>query len=370
MNIAIDANIPGTADTFARHGKIQLIDGRHLQSAQLQDTQALIVRSVTVVNSELLNGTAVEFVGSATIGTDHLDIPWLESQGIRYASAPGCNADAAAQYTLAMILLACQRCGLALQDLHVGIVGHGNVGRGVLRLLTTIGVQQFSICDPPLADAGGSGYRSLEQVANCDIISIHAPLTATGKYPTWRMVNADFLDCTRNGALLVNAARGDIISGPAFLQWLRSGRGSAALDVYPGEPAIDPDLLEACIVATPHVAGYSLDGKVHGTLAVYRQFCHWLRQEPGQPDLLGDLPGFNFGPQDFNSLSGAVLTACPVERDDRDLRSLLALDRGVHAAFFDDLRKNYPPRRDFAGWKLPGGLPKELIPPLKSLGFR
>jgi len=179
MKIAVDENIPGASETFSLHGEVTHINGRSLRKAEIRDTDALIVRSVTNVNSDLLMDTAVRFVGSATIGVDHLDIPWLDQQGICWASAPGCNANAAAQYTLAMILLACRRTGIELSSSRIGIVGLGNVGSRLWHLLAEFGVKKFSLCDPPLAEAGVPGLCTFEQLQACNLVTFQrcAPRT-------------------------------------------------------------------------------------------------------------------------------------------------------------------------------------------------
>lgn len=369
MKIAVDENIPGVSETFALHADVTCVDGRLLRKADVRDVDALIIRSVTAVNSALLADTAVRFVGSATIGTDHLDIPWLERQGIRWTSAPGCNANAAAQYTLAMILLSCQRTGMELGSSRIGIVGLGNVGSRLRRLLAEIGVTQFSLCDPPLAEAGVPGLCAFEQVGECNLVSFHVPLIATGAYPTLGMINRQFLNSLPQGALLVNTSRGKVLDAEALQHWLAAGEGFAALDVFPHEPVEDDSLISLLSVATPHVAGYSLDGKWNGTLMVYRQFCDWLRVEERITRPLPCLDDLRLTRQQASSVEAAVLTACPVARDDRDLREALSPPRANGGKRFDNLRRNYPERRDFAGWKAPENLPESRARTLRALGF-
>jgi erythronate-4-phosphate dehydrogenase len=163
LHIIADANIPGLDETFGRHGEVQRLPGRSLHAALLARADVLLVRSVTRVDEELLRGSPVRFVGSATIGTDHLDTDWLDRQGITWAAAPGCNADAAAQYTLAMLLLACRRLGRDYRAQRVGIIGRGNVGTRLLQLLDILGVSALA-CDPPLAEQGQTGLVDLDQV--------------------------------------------------------------------------------------------------------------------------------------------------------------------------------------------------------------
>lgn len=369
MKILADRNIPGVDETFARHGEVSKVDGRRLRKEHLLEARALIVRSVTTVDSGLLENTAVEFVGTATIGTDHMDIPWLDQQGIRWASAPGCNADAAAQYTLAMMLLASKRLAFHLAGCRVGIVGHGNVGSRIHRMLRTCGVRDIRVCDPPLKQAGYPDLCTMEEISGCDVITFHVPLTLSGAHATMGLVDEGFLSRLQPGALLVNTSRGKVTAERSLRNWLISGRGHAALDVWPDEPNIDPGLLNATTVATPHVAGYSLDGKLRGTEMVYRQFCDWLETEPLNPGPLPSL-GFCFLPgKHCLTLEDAILTACPVERDDEQLRKLITINPENQSVFFDELRQEYPERRDFTGWQLPAETPEECARVLQALGF-
>jgi len=370
MKILIDQNIPGVAETFAHHGNVTKVAGRTLHRQQLLDVQALIVRSVTSVNAALLEGTAIRFVGTTTIGTDHLDLPWLEHHGIRWASAPGCNADAAAQYTLAMMLLAGQRLGFKLTERSVGIIGRGNVGSRVLRLLAAYGVTHIKVCDPPLADAGDSGLCAPEDIHDCEIITLHVPLSHSGRYATIGLVGETFLSHLKAGTLLINTSRGKVTDGQALHNWLTSGRGHAALDVWPDEPDVDIGLLGATTVATPHVAGYSLDGKLRGTRMVYHQFCDWLETSPVNQEPFSDLTADTQLVSPGLTLDGAILAACPVNRDDRQMRELANLSALDRPASFDALRRNYPERRDFSGWQVPPGAPPALARTLQDLGFK
>jgi erythronate-4-phosphate dehydrogenase len=369
MKIAVDENIPGVSETFSLHAEVTRVDGRLLRRADIRDMDALIVRSVTAVDSALLKGTSVRFVGSATIGTDHLDIPWLDQQGIRWANAPGCNANAAAEFTLAMILLSCRRTGMELASSRIGIVGLGNVGSRLWRLLTAFGLTQFYLCDPPLAETGVPGLCDFEQIRECNLVSFHVPLTVAGAHPTLGMANCQFLNSLPHGALLVNTSRGRVFDAEALNHWLAAGLGFAALDVFPREPVEDDSLIKLLSVATPHVAGYSLDGKWNGTLMVYREFCDWLQVGEHVSRPLPHLDDHRLTVQQASSVETAVLAACPVERDDRNIRETLTPAAASGGKLFDKLRRNYPERRDFAGWRVPENLPANRAATLRALGF-
>ena len=367
MRIVIDRNIPGVDTTFAQHGDIEVVDGRSLHRRQLINAQALITRSVTRVNAGLLEGTAVRFVGTATIGTDHLDTSWLEQRGITWASAPGCCSDAAAQYTLAMIWLACERLGRNPPDQSVGIIGSGNVGSRLLQLLAALGLSCLAN-DPPLAGSGTSGLVSLDEALSQDIVCLHVPLTLHGPHPTIRMIDPGRLAQMHDSALLVNTARGDVLDGAALLSQLRSGRLHAALDVWPGEPHVDPELVQATTLATPHVAGYSIDGTLNGTLMVYRAFCAWLNETPINPVdhdsevLEMDLRCVK------NPISSALKIACFVQIHDSAMRRLAGLAPSERAIMFDRLRREYPSRRDFRAWRI-HGVDKNTASTLNKLGL-
>ena len=230
MKIIVDQNIRAAGGTFGRNGELIVVDGRNIRASQLVDADALIIRTTTRVDRQLLKDSAVRFVGTTSAGTDHLDIDWLEQQGITWASAPGCNADSAAQYTLAMMWLACERQGLKLADQRVGIIGRGNVGSRVQRLLAGLGVETVAN-DPPLADRGEPGLVSLDEALTQDIVSLHVPLNRSGVHPTYRFIAAEQLARVSDQALLVNTARGGVVDGNALMLELGNDRIYAALDV-------------------------------------------------------------------------------------------------------------------------------------------
>jgi erythronate-4-phosphate dehydrogenase len=223
------------------------------------------------------------------------------------------------------------------------------VGSRVQKLLRTLGVETVAN-DPPLTEAGVSGLVSQAQALDCDIVCLHVPLTREGPYPTLGMIGPDQLEQMPRGALLVNTARGNVVDGPALLAGVESGRIHAALDCWPGEPDLDPRLVQRATVATPHVAGYSDDGKRNGTWMVYQAFRDWAglppadRQESGQQRLELDVSRADC------PLTAALEAACFVPRHDAEMRALAGSDSDTLAAGFDRLRKQYPFRRDFHGW--------------------
>lgn len=369
MRIVADENIPGLDATFGQFGDIFRIKGREISFGDVKQADVLLVRSVSRIDRQLLAGSSVRFVGSTTIGTDHMDTPFLQDSGIHWCHAPGCNADGAAQYTLAMILLAAKRIGLKMSDLTVGIVGLGNVGSLLHRLLTLLEVGNVIACDPPLVQAGRKGLVDMKTIAECNLISFHVPLTKTGHHATLHLGNTKLFSSLKPGTLVINSSRGAVLEATALSEWLRKGKGHAALDVWPDEPNIDARLLDRVTVATPHVAGYSLEGKLNGTRMIYKEFLDWQEIKPPP-----DIPPIAPPPEPLSieatlSAEAVILASCPVETDDATLRNCLPGRDRISATDFDALRTHYPVRRDFAGRKLPPDINQRLTETLKLLGF-
>jgi len=341
--------MPLLTETFGRHGELVRLAGRDICRADLRHSDVLLVRSVTRVDRDLLHDSGVRFVGSATIGIDHLDTAWLESNSIAWAHAPGCNADAAAQYTLAMMMLACERLNMDFNRQRIGIIGRGNVGRRIEHLLTALDIPVMA-CDPPLFERGEQNLVSMDEACSNSIISLHVPLTSTGKYPTIGLLDASRLDRLGAGTLLVNTSRGAVIEKYGLLAQLQASRLHAALDVWPDEPFIGEDLLEAVTVATPHVAGYSMQGKMAGTEMIYRAFCKVFALATDYlPDTSGKEVTLCFPPlSPANEVLGSSLeSSCPIARDDAALRAAPRRHSAAMRVQIDALRADYPERHEF-----------------------
>ncbi|HCL42231.1 MAG TPA: 4-phosphoerythronate dehydrogenase, partial [Pseudomonas sp.] len=259
MHIVADENIPLLDAFFAPLGRITRLPGRQISHQDLTDADALIVRSVTRVDPQLLAGTPVRFVGTCTIGTDHLDLPGLAAAGVTVASAPGCNARGVVEYVLSCLLTLSERTGLDWRTRRVGIVGVGEVGGRLAQTLTALGVECL-LCDPPRAARGEGGFAPLDQLlTECDVISCHVPLTRTGADATWHLLDAGRLVALRPGAWLINSSRGPVIDNHALKAVLAERADlQVALDVWEQEPQVDCALLQRCALGTPHIAGYSL----------------------------------------------------------------------------------------------------------------
>jgi erythronate-4-phosphate dehydrogenase len=354
MNIVADENIPAVAEAFGTLGAVTLVNGRAMSAAQVRDADLLLVRSVTRVDESLLAGSRVRFVGSATIGFDHVDREYLAARGIGFATAPGSNATSAAEYVVSALLVLSERQQRPLAGRTVGIIGCGNVGSRVRARLTALGMH-CHINDPPRAARGeADDYVDLATALACDVVTLHVPLTHGGAHPTFHLLDAPALDRLRPGAVLVNTARGAALDNVALDALLARRRDiDVVLDVWEGEPDIRLSLLERVALGTPHIAGYSLDGKLRGTAMIYTAVCEYLGQLPAW-DVGVVLPAL----QPLTIRGGERLpveavvrdavTGCyDIRADDARLRESAGLGPAARALYFDRLRKEYPVRREF-----------------------
>ncbi len=352
MKILADENIPYVREAFASLGGVSTVSGRAIAPEIVRDIELLLVRSITKVNAALLDGSAVRFVATATIGEDHIDKAYLASRGIFFSSAPGSNADSVCQYIAAVLLLLAGRYGLDLSRLRLGIVGVGNVGSRVDRAACALGLTTV-LNDPPLErQTGDVRYRPLDAIFDCDIVTLHVPLTKEGPDATWHLADAAFLRRLKPGAILINSSRGAVADGAAILRALDDGHLRACvLDVWEGEPNIDIALLERVFIGTPHIAGYSFDGKVNGTRQIYEAACRFLGATPAwdaTPLLPApECPYVAVDGSSAKAVHDAVRAVYDITRDDAATRQLLATAEAERPGLFDRLRKEYPRRREF-----------------------
>ena len=378
MRIVADENIPYVREAFEGLGGIETMPGRAMDAAAVRGAQALLVRSVTKVTPELLEGSQVEFVATATIGEDHIDRAYLAERGIGFASAPGSNANSVAEYIVSALLVLAQRGKLDLEKCRLGIVGVGNVGTRVHAKAQALGIECV-LNDPPLArSTGDERYRSLEEALACDVITVHVPLTREGPDATHHLFDAAVLKQLPRHAVLINTSRGAVADNPALLEALQQNvLRAAVLDVWEHEPDISALLLEAAELGTPHIAGYSFDGKVNGTRMIYEAACRhfgwtpvWdpapLLPSPPCPEVEVD----SRRPR-LDALADAVHRIYDIRRDDEALRQLISTAEPERPKLFDRLRKEYPRRREFQNTCV------EVTPPddalsgvLRGLGFK
>ncbi|NQT91939.1 MAG: 4-phosphoerythronate dehydrogenase, partial [Lentisphaerae bacterium] len=286
MKIVCSSSMPFAREAFSSLGDVALLDGRSITNADVRDADALAIRSTTRVDSSLLQGSRVRFVGTATIGTDHLDTALLDAEGIRWCAAPGCNANSVSEYVIAALLHLAATDSSPLDARTIAVIGVGNVGSLVVEKARALGMRPL-LNDPPRertktpVDAE-TVFASLDDVLpEADIVTLHVPLSFEGPDKTFRMADTRFFDRLKPGAIFINSARGKIMDSSALLASLEKGTISrAVVDTWQHEPALQPDLVDRVHIATPHIAGYSYDGKVAGTVMVYRQLCRFLGVEP------------------------------------------------------------------------------------------
>ncbi|MCL1039935.1 4-phosphoerythronate dehydrogenase [Shewanella submarina] len=371
MKIIADENMPYVEQVFADIGEVSLVNGRQLSAEQLEGADVLLVRSVTQVNAQLLaHNDSLKFVGSATIGTDHIDAQLLAQKGIPFSNAPGCNAIAVGEYAFIAMLELAAMTGSSLKQRTVGIVGAGNTGSQVARCLEAYGVKTL-LCDPVQAASGDSReFHTLDElIASCDVISLHVPLTKGGIEPTWYLLDEARLSALKPDAWLLNCCRGEVIDNRALFR-VKQQRADLklVLDVWEGEPNPMPELVPLVDIATPHIAGYSLEGKARGTTMLHSALSQVLNIEP-ENKLDGLLPVHVFSRIKLENQpdEGALLQLCrliyDLRDDDRKFRANYALAGG-----FDQLRKNHTHRREFSALALVKGSGFE-VDWLTKLGF-
>lgn len=365
--IVVDKNMPGIDKLFGDFSEIILVEGRSISNEILRDADALLCRSITQVNQQLLINTSVKFVGTATIGIDHLDIDWLDSENIKWCNAIGCNAAAVAQYVLSAMAFWCKSRNTSLQNLRVGIVGAGHVGSELARCLDNLDID-YLLCDPPLQLEGDNRVMvSMQKIRECDVITLHVPLVENGDYQTRHLFDLDELEHLTDNHLLINTSRGCVIDNKALESYLSNKQSAdVVLDVYEGEPDISTQLLSQCLLTTPHIAGHTLEGKLRGSWLIYKIFCQYfeISEIRKEEDLYPDENRIILLEDAFES---NLLSIYDIQSDSDALRSNTAESM---ATKFDGLRKNAAQlangitRRDYSGWIFEGNYYLNNIIPL------
>ena len=370
MNIYIDENIPYATSFFSDLGTLHFFSGRTLTAETVKDADVLLVRSITKVDQALLHlNTRLKFVGTATIGTDHIDQDYLASRNIAFSSAPGCNKISVAEYVLSVLLVLGEQQQFNLKEKSVAIVGAGNTGTAVYDRLTALGIACV-LYDPPLQKQGDHRqFFEFSTVLKADVISLHVPKIMDGDDPTWHLFGERVLNKLSTKQILINASRGEVIDNQALLSLCKQNKSPIlALDVWENEPNIDQALLPFVTIATPHIAGYSLDGKVRGTEMLYQALCQLLSQPA-----LHSLSTFMSSPQisavsinrcmDMNLFKSLMHLVYDVRRDDALFRQVVA-----DACGFDNMRKNYVERRELSSLKVTSSMINQQKQ-LSELGF-
>ena len=362
VNIIADEGLTKIQELCAGWGNLTTLPGRDICSADLRGADVLLVRSVTGITRDLLRGSSVKFIGSATIGIDHIDFEYLEDNNIAFSHAPGCNANAVVDYVMSAIFefSSVQQ----MQEMVVGIAGCGNVGKRLLGCLNYFGIR-CKVYDPFIQVAQAEQVDTLEELFNCDVLSLHVPLTNDGRYPTYKMIDAEKLALLKPRGLLINSSRGPVIDNKGLLAFLREQpRFTTVLDVWEREPSIDLTLLKRVNFATGHIAGYSYEGKLRGSVKIVQAAkAHFGNKAEDNlethTNLLSVKP-FNAGIEGQHSSEEALslyqrnLRACCDLSEEsrafkRQLENLLTVNE--IAAQFDAYRRHYSLRSelDYSG---------------------
>jgi len=348
------ANMPFAREAFETIGETLVIDGRKITREHVSRANLMAIRSTTKVNESLLSGSPVKFVGTATIGIDHMDIPYFDKCGIKWCFSPGCNANSVAEYIVCALLKLAVKDNLKLRGMTIGIIGIGNVGRLVAKKTKALGLTVL-LNDPPREQKEGSLSNTWTAIDDLlkrsDIVTFHVPLEKSGKWPTHQMADHAFLSKLKKGAIFINCSRGGVMNTDAVLEAFKQKHISRmVIDTWEKEPAIRSDMLEVADIATPHIAGHSFEGKVNGTVMVYQAACAFLgikpewSAEPLMPPTvvpLIELDAAGLG------LEEALWKICGKIYDiDADSARLKTVS-GDLAEHFDNLRRKYPMRREF-----------------------
>jgi len=373
MKITVDENIAYGKEAFSQFGEVELLHGRKITPGSVKDSDALIVRSITKVNKDLLNGSKVKFVGTATIGKDHIDLEYLKEKNITFADAAGCNAHAVKEYVFTALADVLTKKNLKFNGLSIGVIGAGNVGSKIAHCANALGMKTI-INDPPLKRKTGNNiYKELDEALEADIITLHVPLNKTGIDKTHHLLAYERLNKLKDNCILLNSSRGSVVDNNALEKLIEKKKFTVILDVWENEPELNSVLLQKVYLGTPHIAGYSYEGKVNGTTMIYSALCKFLNEKESfrVPEVRVD-----------NSLielkeTGSVETSLynlfkkiyDIKKDDTNLRKILNEEN--KGKYFDSLRKEYHLRYEFPNYRVVvAEKEKELINILSAFRFR
>jgi erythronate-4-phosphate dehydrogenase len=362
MILAIDKAIPYWADAFSGLGELRPFTAEKLKPADVCDTDALVVRSVTRVDSSLLDGSSTRFVAAASAGFDHVDRDYLKARGIGFGYSAGCNAVAVSEYIATALAVVAARRNWDLNRKSIAVIGVGHVGSRVAKKAQALGMKVL-LCDPPLRDlTGDPRYLGFEDVLGADILTFHVPLISGGRYPTRHMVDRAVLERLSSSQYLINSSRGAVVDNSELKWALGEGRiEGAILDVWEGEPQIDPSLLDLVDIGTPHIAGTALDGKIRATEMARDTLCSFFQ-------IKKSWDSENLYPKEKLICPDAVLWTLlhvfDISKTDADLRAART------AADFVHLRVNHPLRPEFRHFRVDlRNQGKELQDVFSDLGF-
>lgn len=342
----IDDAVWGFDQIFSEFGEVVTLPGRQISNESLQDCDALIVRSRTRVDEELLRNSKIQFVGSTVAGLDHIDQPYLEDNAITLSSAQGCNSNAVAEYVISAIANLSHDYNFKLSDRTLGIIGVGNVGRRLDFKAKQLGIKTL-LNDPPRESAEGSEhFVSLEEALGADIVTFHTPLTFSGIYSTHNLLDSHNFNHIKKDAIIINAARGGIINE---LIWEITPTKANIIDCWENEPNINPTLQKSAYWATPHIAGHSIDAKFMGSFMIYKDLCKYIKKP------LNDNIEHLINPElriiRENNLHETLNSIYSFQADDKAIQDI---------SNFEDYRRNYPERYEWRHFETEYKLPKGI----------
>lgn len=376
LTIVADENIVGLEQLNCPGWTLLTLPGRAITPQHLRQADALLVRSVTAVNASLLAGSPVTFVASATSGVDHIDQDYLKRHDIGFAAAPGANADSVVDYVFAALAVMAIDHGIDWLNARIAVLGAGQVGGRLLQRLDRLGIDT-RICDPFLSPSS-TRFTDIEEALDCDILTLHTPLSTQGDHPTHHLLDAKRVTSLKDGQVLINAARGAVVDNRALLARLREAQSPfVILDTWEGEPDIDPTLLQEVTLATPHIAGYGMDGKWRATRMVLAALQSHFQledsregeQENGLTSRYIDTPQCVPGESRLHWLSRCILLAYDLRLDDTRMRAMQNLPAEARRTDFDRQRRYYPVRREFSGFTFAGAQSQWQFDALTAVGF-
>jgi erythronate-4-phosphate dehydrogenase len=372
LKIIADDKIPFLRGVLEPYAELEYLPGSKISRADLVDADALLTRTRTRCDAALLSGSSLKLIATATIGYDHIDAAYCEANGIRWVNAPGCNSSSVQQYIAAVLVTLAKQGGLRLSKSTLGVVGVGNVGSKVAKAGKALGMRVL-LNDPPRAcKEGTEQFTDLDELLEqSDVVSCHTPLTKAPPYPTWHLASDAFFGKMKQGAVFINSSRGSVTDSEALKRAMRTKLSACVLDVWEGEPELDPELLASAFIATPHIAGYSADGKANGTAACVREISRFFNPAilPGwYPDTIPPPPmpialSLNCeGKTEEEIFYEALTHTYPVWEDSERLKQSPEL--------FEKLRGNYWIRREPGCFTLHlSHADENLAGRLQSLGF-
>ncbi len=357
MKIIVDENIPFGREAFENFGEVKLFNGREIDSSKCKNVDALIVRSITKVNEELLNNSKVKFVGTTTIGTDHIDQNYLSKSNIDFSSAAGCNSYSVAEYVFSSLSIIVNNKNLNFNKLSIGVVGYGNIGKKVVSIAEALGMHVV-VNDPPLQRTTNQrNFSTLEEALKCDIITFHVPLNKSGIDKTIHLLNEENINLIKEEAILINSSRGPVVSNEALKIELENRNNiSTVFDVWETEPNYDSELLKLVSIGTPHIAGYSYEGKVNGTVMIYNALSKYLGVNPNWKPNLEEVVNNKIESVGIDTEENLLLKifgkSYNIIEDDTLLRVGLNLPLNKKSEHFDRLRKKYKIRRELNNFEI------------------